>query len=65
MAITLFSFSFDLIDRLDKGTVSAVTDPFAEETRDKRLFVADIPPAYSLLLNKYYSLDEHVSGAPN
>ena len=43
------------------GSVSVTLDPFAKATRDERLFVADVPPGYSLLLNKFNSLDEHVS----
>ena len=36
-------------------------DPFNILYIDKRLEVAYIPPKYSLLLNKYNTLDEHVS----
>jgi hypothetical protein len=36
-------------------------DPFEKGNIDRRLFVADIPPHYSLLLNKFNTLEEHVS----
>jgi hypothetical protein len=68
--VLLHFSSFQLIitmshhfDSLGKGVAGQVSDPFSVESRDSRLFVADIPPGYSLLLNKYYSLDEHVSYA--
>ena len=35
-------------------------DPFARDSRDEALFVTDVPPSHSLLLNKYRSLDQHV-----
>lgn len=42
------------------SSAADAADPFARDSRDEALFVADVPPSHSLLLNKYRSLDQHV-----
>ena len=42
------------------SSTADTADPFARDSRDEALFVTDVPPSHSLLLNKYRSLDQHV-----